>query len=132
MFLLVLQTCTVCICINSLKPMDSFGTWRILKWIFFLVNAEFYRVECPVNSSLRNASIFRKYPKHQNVRSPPEHIAIGYVVHNAILPRGNITLQYVIQNNCRKVWWRFLMISLHFSEDQDIFLVKFTKTILWL
>ena len=33
---------------------------------------------------------------------PPEHFAIGYV-HNDILPQGNITLQYVIQNNCRKV-----------------------------
>ena len=59
--------------------------------------------KCPVNSSLKNASIFRKYQKkNQNVRSPPEHFAIGYV-HNDNLPRGNIALQYVIQNNCRKV-----------------------------
>ena len=77
-------------------------------FIYFFFYAEIYRVVWtinalfPVNSSLRNASIFRKYPKHQNVRSPPEHFAIGYV-HNDNLPRGNIALQYVIQNNCRKV-----------------------------
>ena len=69
--------------------------------------------QCPVNSSLRNASIFMKYPKHQNVRSPPEHFAIGYV-HSDNLPRGNIALQYIIQNNCRNVWWCFLMISCTF------------------
>ena len=32
----------------------------------------------------------------------PEHFAIGYV-HDNNLPLGNIALQYVIQNNCRKV-----------------------------
>ena len=49
----------------------------------------------------------------RNVRSTPEHFAIGYV-HNYNLPLGNIALQYVIQNNCRKVWWCFLMISCTF------------------
>ena len=44
---------------------------------------------------------------------PPEHFAIGYV-HNNNLPRGNIALQYVIQNNCMNVWWCFLMISCTF------------------
>ena len=34
--------------------------------------------------------------------SPPKHFAIGYV-HNDNLPLGNIALQYVIPNNCRKV-----------------------------
>ena len=53
---------------------------------------------------------------NQNIklfRVPPEHFAIGYV-HNDNLPLGNIALQYVIQNNCRKVWWCFLMISCTF------------------
>ena len=58
--------------------------------------------QCRVNSSLQNAIIFRKSPKHKNVRSPPEHFAIGYVYNNN-LSLGNIALQYVIQNNCRKV-----------------------------
>ena len=40
--------------------------------------------------------------KHRNVWSPPEHFSIGYV-HNDNLQLGNIALQYVIQNNCRKV-----------------------------
>ena len=40
--------------------------------------------------------------KHETVRSTPEHFAIGYV-HNNNLPLGNIALQYVIPNNCRKV-----------------------------
>ena len=45
---------------------------------------------------------------NQNIKmfgGPPEHfIAIGYVhVHNDNLPLGNIALQYLIQNNCRKV-----------------------------
>ena len=58
--------------------------------------------QCPVYSSLKNASIFRKYQKNKNVQSLPEHFVIGYV-HNDNLPRGNIALQYVIQNNCWKV-----------------------------
>ena len=61
---------------------------------------------------------------------PPEHFAIGYV-HNDNFPLANIALQYVIQNHCQKVWWCFLMISCTF-EDQDFFVVEFTKTISWL
>ena len=30
------------------------------------------------------------------------------------MPLGNIALQYVIQNNCRKVWWCFSYDFLHF------------------
>ena len=48
---------------------------------------------------------------------PPEHCAIGYV-YNDNLPLGNIALQYVIQNNCRKVWWCFLMISFTFWRSR--------------
>ena len=47
--------------------------------------------------------------------SPPG--AIGYV-HNDNLPRDNIALQYVIQNNCRKVWWCFLMIFCTFWRSR--------------
>ena len=49
--------------------------------------------------------------------SPPEHFAIGYVC-NDNLPLGNIALQYVIQNNCRKVWWCFAMISYTFWRSR--------------
>ena len=65
---------------------------------------------------------------HQNVRSPPEHFAIDYI-HNDNLLRGNIALQYVIQNNCRKVWWCFVMISCTFWGSRKK-KVEFTKTIL--
>ena len=34
------------------------------------------------------------------------------------MPRGNIALQYVIQNNIRKVWWCFLMISCTFWRSR--------------
>ena len=40
--------------------------------------------------------------KHTNVWSPPEHFTIGYV-RNDNLPLDNNALQYIIQNNCRKV-----------------------------
>ena len=60
---------------------------------------------------------FQKIPKHKHFRSPPEHFAIGYV-HNDNLPLGKLALQYVIQNNCRKVWLCFLMIF-YISEDQE-------------
>ena len=80
---------------------NSIGLYEILMPCFY--------------SSLRNAPIFRKQPTHKNFRSPPEHFAIGYV-HNDNLPLGNIALhvQYAIQNNCRKVWRCFLMISCTF------------------
>ena len=45
----------------------------------------------------------------QTIPYAPKHFAIGYV-RNDNLPLGNIALQYVIQNNCRKIWWCFLMI----------------------
>ena len=71
--------------------------------------------KCPVNSSLRNASIFRNLPTHKLLRSPPEYFAIGYV-HNDNLPLGNIALQYVIQNKCRKVC--FLMMICTFWRSR--------------
>ena len=46
---------------------------------------------------------------------PKKHFAIGYV-HNENLPLGNIALQYVIQNNCRKVWWCVSDEFLHFLK----------------
>ena len=61
---------------------------------------------------------------------PPEHFAIVYV-HNDNLPLGNIALQYVIQNNCRKVWWCFFDDFLYFLKIKKKNL-EFTKTILWL
>ena len=65
--------------------------------------------------------------KHKNVRSPPEHFAIGYV-HN--LPLGNNVLQYIIQ----KIAGRSDVFSddfLHFLKIKKK-IVEFTKTILWL
>ena len=79
--------------------------------IFFLLMQNFielYDYQGTVKS-------FRKYPKHQYVRSPPEHFAIGYV--HYILPLGNITLQYVIQINCRKSYLMvFFYDFLHFLK----------------
>ena len=97
--------------------MDSFGTWR--KWFFFF-NAEFYRVVWTINAPLTVCSEMLPFSgKNQNINvwSPPEHFAIGYV-HNDNLPLGNIALQYVISNNCRKVWWCFLMISCTFWRSR--------------
>ena len=38
---------------------------------------------------------------------------------NDNLPLGNIALQYVFQNNCRKVWWCFLRISCIFWRSRE-------------
>ena len=35
-----------------LKSMDSFGTWQKLNFIYFFVNAEFYRVVWTINALL--------------------------------------------------------------------------------
>ena len=114
---------------KKLKPMDSFGTWQKWKLIYIFFNAKFYRVALTIDALLTVRSEMLPFsgnnPKHNNVRSPPEHFAIRYV-HNDNLPLGNIALQYVIQNNCSKVWLCFLMISCTF------WIVEFTKTILWL
>ena len=96
------------------KTMDSFGTWRIWKFIFFFVNATIYRVVWTTNALLTVCSF---HFERQNVQSPPEHFAIGYV-HNDNLPQGNIALQYVIPNKCRKVWWCFLNF-LHFLKIKN-------------
>ena len=106
----------------ELKPMDSFGTWRKWKWIFFVVvDAEFYRVLWTINALL--TVCFKMLPfsgNNQNIKMfgvPPEHFAIPYV-HNDNLPLRNIALQYVIQNNCMNVWWCFLMISCTFWRSR--------------
>ena len=118
--------------------MDSFGTWAWQKWklIFFLVNAEFYRVVWTINALLTVRSKMLPFlGNNQNITyvwsppppPPPEHFAIGYV-HNDKLPLGNIALQYyVIPNNSRKVWWCFLMISYTFWRSR-FFSFEFTKT----
>ena len=57
----------------------------------------------PCQLFAQKCSIVKKYkPKYQNVRGPPEHSAIGNI-HRDILLLGIITLQHVIQNNCRWV-----------------------------
>ena len=75
--------------------MDSFGTWR--KWkLIYIFNAQFYRVVWTINALLTVRSEMLPLSgnnQNKNVRSPPEHFAIGYV-HNDNLPLGNIALQY--------------------------------------
>ena len=44
--------------------------------------------------------VSRNNQKYQNVWGPPEHSAIGNI-HRDIWLLGIITLQHVIQNNCR-------------------------------
>ena len=75
---------------------------------------ELYELLMPVNSSLRNASIFRKYPKHQNVRSPPKHFAIGYV-HNDNLPWGNIALQLGLY------YFGYIIKRLTYLQNRSVF-----------
>ena len=56
----------------------------------------------------------------QNVWGPPEHSAIGNV-HRAIWLLGIITLQHVIQNNCR---WGLMVFSdgmVHFLKIENSF-----------
>ena len=91
-------------------------------WYIFFVNAEFYRVVWTINALLTVRSERLPFSennqaKHKKCSECPEHFAIGYV-HNDNLPLGNIALQYmyVIQNNCRKVWWCFSNDSLHFLK----------------
>ena len=60
----------------------------------------------------------RPPPPPRDRRLCPKHFAIGYA-HTDNLPLGNIALQYVIQNNCRKVWWCFLMISCTFWRSRN-------------
>ena len=89
-----------------------------------MVNAEFYRVVWTINALLTVCSEMLPFSgNNQNIKFfgvPPEHFAIGYV-HNGNLTLGNIALQYVIQNNCRKVWWCFLMISCTFWRSRFFF-----------
>ena len=89
--------------------------------VFFLVNAEFYRVVWTINALLTVRSEMLPFSgNNQNIKivwGPPEHFAIGYV-HNDNLPLGNIALQCVIPNNCWKVWCCFLMISCTFWRSR--------------
>ena len=109
------------------KPMDSFGTWRKWKSIFLTLLMhnfiELYEllIALVLTSRSEMPPFSENEPQHKNVRSPPEHFAIGYV-HNDNLPLGNIALQYVIQNNCRKIWWCILMISCIFWRSRNFFL----------
>ena len=107
--------------------MDSFGSWRKWKLIFFFVNAEFYRVVSTINALLTVRS--EMFPFSGNNQKIEMFGAIGYV-HNDNLPWGNIALQYVIQTITGRsdgVFWWFPALS----EDQEK-IVEFTKTILWL
>ena len=81
-----------------LKPMDSYRA-NFFNFILCFVNAEIHGVVWTVNDLL----IIR------SEMFPLKHFAIGYV-HTDNLSLGNIALQYVIKNNCRKIWWCFLMI----------------------
>ena len=71
---------------------------KIKIFIFCFVNVEFYRVVWTNNALLTIRSEMLPFSennqKYKNVRSPPEHFAIGYV-HNDNLPLGNIALQYM-------------------------------------
>ena len=100
--------------------------------IFFY--EEFYGVVWTINALLTVCSEMLPFSgnnqKLKNVRSPPEHFAIGYV-HNDNLPLGNIALQYIIQTNLQEDLMVFSDDFLHFLKIKKKF-VKFTQTILWL
>ena len=57
----------------------------------------------------------------KNVWSPPQTLCHRLCTYNNNLPLGNIALQYVIPNNCRKVWWCFLMNSCTFWRSRFFF-----------
>ena len=52
-----------------LKPMDRFGTWRGKKIIFFIINAEFYRVVWTINALLTVCSEMLAFSgNNQNIK----------------------------------------------------------------
>ena len=88
--------------VHSLKPMDSFGTWRKWKLNFLGVNAELYRVVWTINALLTVRSEMLQFlGNNQNIKM--FGVPIVYV-HNDNLPLDNIALQYVIPKNSRKIW----------------------------
>ena len=112
----------VCSCIT--KPMDSFGTWPKLKLIYFLSLQNFIELySWTINALLTVRSemqIFQFVENNQNIQMfgvPPNTLPFGYL-ENDNLPLGNIALQYVIQNNCRKIWLCFLMIFCTFWRSR--------------
>ena len=112
--------------ILHLKPMDSFGTWRKWKliYIFLFRPAEFYRVVWTINALLIVRSEMLPFSGNNQNRifseSPRTLCWVMYIMiicHWAILHYS-----YVIPNNCRKVWWCFLMISCTFWRSRKILL----------
>ena len=102
-----------------LKPMDSFGTWRKWKFIFFLLMQIFCCwVIWTINALLTIRSKMLQFSgNYQNINKlgvPPNTLPSRLCTDN--LPLGNIALHYVIQNNCRKVWWCFFYDFLHFLK----------------
>ena len=72
--------------------------------------------------------------KHKLFGVPPEHFAIGLYIYKENLPLGNIALQDVIENKCRKVWLmvfsddflHFLKINIFFGQIHQNYLVPLT------
>ena len=74
--------------------MNSFGICGENQW-----NNELLM---PCQLFAQKCSNCQEITKFQNAWGPPEHSAIGNI-HRDILILGIITLQHVIQNNCRWV-----------------------------
>ena len=91
--------------VNSKNQMDSFGAWQKWKWIFFLVNAEFYRVVWTKNALLVQFAPkcfhFQKITITITSKCSESPQTLCHKLHCDNLPLGNIALQDVIQNNCR-------------------------------
>ena len=110
-------------CIILLKPMDSFGTWRKWKSIFFAVNAEFYRVVWTINALLTVLSEMLPFSgNNQNIKMfgvPPNTLPyiVGYV-YNGKLTLGNIALimsfKTIVGRSHGVSWWFPAL-----SEDQE-------------
>ena len=108
---------------SSYQPMDSFGTWRKWKLIFyFFVNAEIYSVVWTFNALLTVRSEILPFSgNNQNIKMfgvPPNTLPwvmyIMIICHWAIL-HYNMSFQTI---NWRKVWWCFLMISCTFWRSR--------------
>ena len=111
--------------------MDSFGRliWQKLKHFFFI--AWFYRSVWTIIAMLTVRSEMHQFSRNnwKNVRSPPEHFAIGNV-HSDNLPLGIIALIC----HSKQLQEGLIVFSdniLHFLKIKKKF-VEFTQTVLWL
>ena len=89
--------------------------------IYFLLMQNFIELYITINVLLTVRSEMLPFSgnnqKHKNVRSPPEHFAIGYV-HNDNLPLGNIAFAICHSKQLQEGLMVFSDDFLHFLKIQ--------------